>query len=83
MTYSQRFPKLPKRIPAHDLRLTPKEKEVAKLVAAGFRNKAIALTIGTTEQVIKNTLRFIFDKLGFDNRTELALWYVKREKGNS
>jgi DNA-binding CsgD family transcriptional regulator len=34
--------------------------------------------IGTTEYVVKNHLRIIFDKLGFWNRVEPALWYEAR-----
>ena len=39
----------------------------------GMRNKEIAYQIGTTEQVIKNYLRKIYDKLGVSDRLELAL----------
>ena len=45
-------------------RLTAKEVQVAELVWAGFTNREIAGTIGTTEQVVKNYLRNTFDKLG-------------------
>jgi DNA-binding CsgD family transcriptional regulator len=31
--------------------------------------------MGTSEHVIKNYLRSIYDKLGLWNRLELALWY--------
>ena len=34
--------------------------------------------IGTTEFVVKNYLRVIYDKLGLWNRLELALWYESR-----
>ena len=34
--------------------------------------------IGTSEHVIKNYLKGIFDKLGLWNRVELALWYESR-----
>ncbi len=35
--------------------------------------------IGTTEHVVKNYLRVIYDKLGLWNRVELALWYEARQ----
>jgi DNA-binding CsgD family transcriptional regulator len=41
-------------------------------------NSEVAEVIGTTEYVVKNPLRIIFDKLGFWNRVELALWYEAR-----
>jgi len=47
-------------------------------VAEGLKNKEVAEAIGTTEHVVKNYLRVIYDKLGLWNRVELALWYESR-----
>ena len=55
-------------------RLTPREIQVANLVWEGMTNREIGQTIGTTEQVVKNYLRVIFDKLGVWSRLELALY---------
>jgi DNA-binding NarL/FixJ family response regulator len=55
-------------------RLTPKEMQVVALLMQGCKNKEIALRLGTTEQVIKNYLRNIFDKTGVSDRLELALF---------
>jgi hypothetical protein len=44
-----------------------------------MRNKEIAYQIGTTEQVIKNYLRKIYDKLGVSDRLELALYCLHHE----
>ncbi|MGO8796175.1 MAG: response regulator transcription factor [Candidatus Sulfotelmatobacter sp.] len=59
---------------------TPSEREnrVIELVAQGLRNCDVASQIGTTEHVVKNYLRVIYDKLGLWNRVELALWYESR-----
>jgi DNA-binding NarL/FixJ family response regulator len=57
---------------------TGKEEKIVALVAEGLRNADIADRIGTTEQVVKNYLRVIYDKLGMWNRLELALWYAQR-----
>ncbi len=57
-------------------RLTDKELLIASGVAQGMRNKEIAAEIGTTEQVVKNYLRKIYDKLGVTDRLELALYCV-------
>ena len=56
---------------------TPNERElrVIGLVAQGLKNSEVADAIGTTEHVVKNYLRVIYDKLGVWNRVELALWY--------
>ena len=43
-------------------------------ITQGKRNKEIASQLGTTEQVIKNYLRKIYDKLGVSDRLELALY---------
>jgi len=62
---------------------TPSEREqrVIELVAQGLKNKEVANEIGTTEHVVKNYLRVIYDKLGLWNRVELALWYEARKHG--
>jgi len=59
---------------------TPNEREqrVIELVAQGLKNSEVAAAIGTTEHVVKNYLRVIYDKLGLWNRVELALWYEAR-----
>ena len=58
----------------------PNQREhfIIQLVAEGFKNRDIADSLGTTEHVIKNDLRMIYDKLGLWNRVELALWYETR-----
>jgi DNA-binding NarL/FixJ family response regulator len=47
---------------------------IATLVWEGRTNPEIALALGASEQVIKNHLRSIFDKLGVWSRLELALY---------
>ena len=55
-------------------RLSPKETAIITCITQGMRNKEIAWQLGTTEQVIKNYLRKIYDKLGVADRLELALY---------
>jgi DNA-binding NarL/FixJ family response regulator len=55
-----------------------REQRVIELVAQGLKNSEVARSIGTTEHVVKNYLRAIYDKLGLWNRVELALWYEAR-----
>jgi DNA-binding NarL/FixJ family response regulator len=55
-------------------RLTPKELRIVALIVQGFKNKEIATQLGTTEQVIKNYLRNVYDKIGVSDRLELALF---------
>jgi DNA-binding NarL/FixJ family response regulator len=58
-----------------------REQQVIQLVAQGLKNREVADAIGTTEHVVKNYLRVIYDKLGLWNRVELALWYESRRTG--
>jgi two-component system nitrate/nitrite response regulator NarP len=53
--------------------LTPRERELVDLVRQGLRNRDIAAKLGVTEGTVKVYLHAIFDKLGVDNRTELAM----------
>jgi DNA-binding NarL/FixJ family response regulator len=57
-------------------RLTPKEMKIVALIVQGCKNKEIATRLGTTEQVIKNYLRSIYDKTGVSDRLELALFTI-------
>ena len=42
----------------------------------GYKNREIALRMGSTEQEVKNSLRKIFDKTGVFDRLELALFVL-------
>lgn len=57
-------------------RLTPKELKIVALIVQGCKNKEIAMRLSTTEQVIKNYLRSIYDKTGVSDRLELALFTI-------
>ncbi len=50
------------------------EIEIATQVWQGRTNPEIAAFLGLTEQIVKNHLRNIFDKLGVWSRLELALY---------
>ena len=55
-------------------RLTPKEMRIVALIVQGCKNREIAIRLKTTEQVVKNYLRSIYDKTGVSDRLELALF---------
>jgi len=57
-------------------RLTAKELKIVALIVQGYKNKEIATQLGTTEQVIKNYLRNVYDKIGVSDRLELALFTI-------
>lgn len=60
--------------PRARVKLNPKEIQIISGVTQGLRNKDIAQEVGTTEQVVKNYLRKVYDKLGVSDRLELALY---------
>jgi DNA-binding NarL/FixJ family response regulator len=60
--------------PAAKVHLTQKEMMIVACVAQGMKNKEIAVRVNTTEQVVKNYLRKVYDKLGVSDRLELALY---------
>ncbi len=57
-------------------RLSEKELRIVAAVVRGYKNREIAMQIFTTEQVIKNALRVVFDKIGVSDRLELALFVL-------
>jgi DNA-binding NarL/FixJ family response regulator len=60
-------------------KLSKKELAIISCITRGMRNKEIAYQIGTTEQVIKNYLRKVYDKLGVSDRLELALYCLHHQ----
>ncbi|WP_114906248.1 response regulator [Ornithinimicrobium murale] len=59
--------------------LTPREREVLRLVAEGSSNRAIAKALFVSEATVKTHLVHAYEKLGVDNRTGAVT--VARERG--
>jgi DNA-binding NarL/FixJ family response regulator len=57
-------------------RLSERELRIIAAIVQGYKNREIAMQLYTSEQVIKNALRNIFDKIGVSDRLELALFVV-------
>ena len=53
--------------------LTPRERQIAQLVAEGLRNREIAERLTMSEGTVKVYLHAIYKKLGVENRTSLAM----------
>ncbi len=53
--------------------LTPRERDIARLVAAGQRNRVIATGLGISEGTVKMHLHNVYTKLGLQSRTQLAM----------
>ena len=56
------------------VRLTPRERQVAGLVARGFTNRQIAAELIFTEATAAKHVEHVLDKLGFKSRIEIATW---------
>jgi non-specific serine/threonine protein kinase len=57
--------------------LTPREREVAGLIAEGLSNKAIAAKLVIAQRTVEAHVEHILDKLGFSSRTQVAAWMVE------
>ena len=72
---SQPRPAKPPR-PAKEL--TDRELEVIRRVADGKTNKEIANLLNISEKTVKNHVRNIFHKLDVDDRTQAAIYAIKK-----
>ena len=54
--------------------LSPREVEVARLVARGLTNKQIGEALFVSERTAENHVQHILVKLGFSNRSQIAAW---------
>jgi two-component system, NarL family, nitrate/nitrite response regulator NarL len=57
--------------------LTQREREIAKMVAAGDSNKIIARKLNITDRTVKAHLTTVFQKLNVRDRLQLALFVSK------
>jgi non-specific serine/threonine protein kinase len=64
--------------PAAPAGLSARELEVARLVAAGMANKAIAARLHLSVRTVENHVRHVLAKLSLENRTQLATWARER-----
>lgn len=62
--------------------LTPRERDVVRLVAEGMRNKEISLKLKLCEHTIRNYIFRVFDKLGLSSRVELVLYALSHPETN-
>lgn len=58
--------------------LSKREAEIAKLIGRGATNAAIASALYLSEGTVKNNVSKILQKLGLRDRTQIALYTVKR-----
>lgn len=60
------------------VKLTPRQREIAKLVAIGFSNQDVANELERSVNSVKVHLRGIYDRLGVENRVRLSVHLISR-----
>lgn len=66
----------PAQLPRQSAGLTARELEIAGQVAAGLSNKEIAQQLVLSPRTVENHVQRILTKLGFNSRTQVAVWMV-------
>ncbi|MGP4027097.1 LuxR C-terminal-related transcriptional regulator [Actinomadura sp. 3N407] len=62
--------------------LTPRETEIALLVAQGASNKKIAAALVISQRTVEGHIEHIMNKLGFNSRAQIAAWVRDKEHGD-
>ena len=62
--------------------ISEKEQEVIELVAMGKSNREIAQDMYLSEGTVRNYISNILDKLSLRDRTQLAVFYFRKVRGN-
>jgi DNA-binding CsgD family transcriptional regulator/tetratricopeptide (TPR) repeat protein len=57
--------------------LTPREREVAALIANGLTNREIAARLVVADRTAEGHVQSILNKLGFNTRAQIAVWAVE------
>jgi DNA-binding CsgD family transcriptional regulator len=61
--------------------LSPREREVAALIAGGNSNREIAEALVVAEATAERHVANILNKLGFHSRAQVAAWQVQQDAG--
>ncbi len=62
----------------HDVPLTNRELQVLRHVAMGLSNREVGKSLGISVETVKEHVQNILRKLGVNDRTQAAVWAVKR-----
>jgi DNA-binding NarL/FixJ family response regulator len=82
--FTERIGRLRARLPAAapaGSPVSPRELEVARLVAKGLTNKQIGETLFVSERTAENHVQHMLVKLGFSNRSQIAAWLATHPPG--
>ena len=63
---------------AQDVVLTPREQEVADLVAEGLSNREISRRLVIAQRTAESHVENILTKLGFRSHAQIAAWVVEQ-----
>ena len=58
--------------------LTPRERQVARLIGGGLSNREIATELGIAERTADTHVGNVLNKLGMSSRTQIAAWVGER-----
>ena len=61
-----------------EVSLSQREGDVLREVANGLRNREIAQALGMSAETVKEHLQHIFRKIGVNDRTQAAVWAVRK-----
>jgi DNA-binding NarL/FixJ family response regulator len=67
--------------PREAIPLTPREREVAALVARGLTNREIAAELVIAERTADTHVSNLLGKLGMKTRSQIAAWAVEQGRG--
>jgi DNA-binding NarL/FixJ family response regulator len=69
--------------PGTKMPLTGRQLEIARLIAAGLSNDAIARQLVLTPGTVGNHIGHIFRRLGARNRAQVAAWVTQKDAGTA
>jgi DNA-binding NarL/FixJ family response regulator len=78
VAYADRVAALLGRLDGSPTGLSPREVEVAGLVAEGLTNRQIGERLFISERTAQNHVQHILTKLGFATRSQIATWSTRR-----
>ena len=63
-----------------EVRLTPREREIALLVSTGLSNRDIANQLTVSRRTVEAHVEHVLAKLGFASRTQIAAWVIQTQR---
>ncbi len=60
-------------------KLSRRERKIIAAVLQGYKYREIAAQLNTSEQMIKNAMAVIYDKVGVSDRLEMALFVIRHQ----